>query len=150
MLITVEAKGPFGVRAAEDKSWKSFQDKQLKDSLVVGKQYEITLAPIKCEDGKTRKQVVKAVEAGGTINVQETVKAAAPVSKAAAPQVRVETKSGLGFAEKDERILVQGLTQALLQSSEMQMRGDDEPFDLFVEERVHTLVGIVKKLSKIS
>ncbi len=147
MIVTVEAKGPFGVLAAEDKKWKSISNKALRDSLAVGKAYEVVMDKVKCEDGKTRTQVVKASEV--IANAQEAIKAAAPIAKAAAPKAE-PIKAGLGVAEKDSRILVQGLTQALLQSSEMTLRGDDEPFEVFVEERVMQLVEIVKKLSKVS
>lgn len=155
MIVTVEAKGPFGVLAAEDKKWKSISNKALRDSLSVGKAYEVVMDKVKCKDGKTRTQVVKASEIGkepaDALPAKEApVKDVAPAAKAVSPKADIAIKQGLGVAEKDSRILVQGLTQALLQSSEMALRGEDEPFEVFVEERVMQLVEIVKKLSKVS
>lgn len=78
-----------------------------------------------------------------TTGTQEPVKAPAlKVVVAAEPKTQA-----LSFEEKDRRILVQGLVQALLQSQLMNMIPDNVKPMQFVEQTTAELMGIVKKLS---
>jgi hypothetical protein len=142
--IVVEARSAYGVLS--EGKWLNTNNKELLASFKVGKAYDISMDKVKSADGKVRTQIVEAKE----VNLDGPVEAPIAQAKASAPkavapsfkaQASHSSGSGLSFAEKDARILVQGLTQAVIQSN--LVNGIDN-----VEPVVVKLVDMVKRLSE--
>lgn len=144
----VEAKSPFGILNADTKKWMNPLKKDMLKLFQIGKGYEVTVEKAKGDDGKVRDYItsVKPLQEN-QINDSPKVENKAP-SVAAPAKEAVNKAAGLSVGEKDSRILVQGLTQAFLQSPLVNMIPDGVvPLD-FVEQNVKQLVQIVKRLSE--
>lgn len=89
----------------------------------------------------------------GDLLEASNAKADAPVAEAAKPAFVAKESTaklagnGLSFAEKDSRILIQGLVQAVLQSPLMNMIPDGVAPLAFVEKETVALADMVKRLS---
>ena len=138
LTIVVEAKSPFGVLDKTSGKWYNPKSKTMLAQFEVGKTYEVGLED-NTVNGKTYTNIV-------------TVKSAIVESKKSGSNKNKEVPQTSYVSEslpinKDERILVQGLTQALLQSPVMSFASEDNLLE-FVESRVVKLVEMVKRLSK--
>jgi hypothetical protein len=163
MRIIVGAKSAFGVLNADDNKWYNPKDKELLNQVKIGKAYDIVLEDVKGKNGKNYKQIISlnevqldAAPTGASIskepsNEKKFTKAFVPAKKAfAAKEDRASgpSNSGLSFAQKDARILIQGLTQAVLNSPAFAQSGmpDRDTLVTDVEAQVIKLVAMVKKL----
>lgn len=144
MQIHVDAKSQYGVKNARDGKWYNSDKSVSLDTFKVGGVYDVELKANK-KNGKTYMNIVSAKLIDAPANVVTSVAVAEkPVEKVV---VKPSVIAAPVAINKDERILVQGLTQALLQSPIMAMV-EPAMFEKFVEAHVVTLVNIVKKLSK--
>jgi hypothetical protein len=155
MRIIVGAKSAFGVLNAEDNNWYNPKDKELLTGVKIGGAYDVVLEDVKGKNGKTYKNIVSLkqvqLDQEPISNEKKSAKDFVPAKKAFAPKEDRPTgpsNSGLSFAQKDARILIQGLTQAVLNSPAFAQSGmpDRDTLVADVEVQVIKLVEMVKKL----
>lgn len=137
--IKIEAKSKFGVLDGLTNKWLNPKDKDLLKTFFVGSFYDVELEDT-TKNGKTYTNIVGIVPVKTSPAPVAKVADVVVFPKLAAPVVSTSIN-------KDERILVQGLTQALLQSPVMSMVASKD-FNTFVETNVIGLVEMVKRLSK--
>jgi hypothetical protein len=146
--IVVEAKSSFCVKDKITGNWFNPRKDLAKDilpKLIIGAEYDVDMEETKGKDKKTYSNVVSVVPVTGAPAIVAPVFAKTPMAK---PIQAASAPATASVAiNKDERILVQGLTQALLQSPIMSMV-EAKNLVSFVETNVVGLVEMVRRLAK--
>lgn len=139
MEIKVEAKSKYGILDANTNTWMNPDKSVPLSKFEIGKAYVVEIKE-NVSKGKTYKNIVTATEVAASAPLSKAVEAPKPEPKKDAPAQG--SKPELSYDDKkSERILVQGVTQAVLQSPLLLDLKD-------LESTVLNVVDMVKKLSK--
>jgi hypothetical protein len=159
--IIVGARSKFGVLDAQTNKWVNTQDKGLLASLVVGKAYDITIDTVNGDDGRTRKQMVKAVMVntdGGNVatevksDVEKAIAAnQAPTKKAFVPKAGKPADAPVekvDWAAKDRSQLVGGRSHDAVELVAASL-SSCTPMPKVLELYKEALLGILKLSDEI-
>lgn len=135
MSIVIDAKSKFGVLDKKTNKWLNPADKKLIDAFKVGGEYVVEMVENKGKDGKVYLNIGKIVSGKDS-----------PTLSPEAKKVFGKSSSAPADINKDQRILIQGLTQAVLQSPLMTFAKKDHEL-AYVEKLVTELAALVKKLA---
>ncbi len=143
--IQVEAKSAFGIKDSISGKWLNPEKgSDLLAKFMVGMTYDVEMKSNKGKDGKTYINIVSIAKQHA---IEPKAEAKAPVvASVPAPAAKAPVAKVADMPNKDERILVQGVLQALLQSPII-TQVEAKNFVAFVDATVPSLVEIVRKHS---